>query len=179
MHLNLSLPTRAQVADRLAYDLEAGVFTWLACSDCLPQWNTRFAGQRTGSVDSVTGYVRIRLNNRLYYAHRLAWLLVYGEWPSVHIDHRNGIRTDNRIVNLRLATRAENAQNLGLRRDNACGMTGVWRDRRTGRWHAELRVRGKRHRRGGFSTPHEARAVYLALKKEAHTFQPVPREVCS
>lgn len=166
----------AHVAERLAYDAETGVFTWKPNESGSPQWNGRFAGKATGSVDSDTGYVRIRLGSKLYYAHRLAWLLTTGDWPAGQIDHRNGVRTDNRLANLREATRAENAQNVALRKDNRAGATGVYLCRRSGRWVAEICASGKRHRMGGFGTAEEARTAYLAAKAELHRFQPTPRD---
>jgi hypothetical protein len=59
-----------------------------------------------------SGYLRIRINGVSYKAHRIAWLHHYGEWPANTIDHINGNRADNRIVNLRDVPHAENQLNL-------------------------------------------------------------------
>ena len=68
------------------------------------------AGQVASSVNAL-GYGRVKINGKSVLAHRLAWALHYGEWPDGAIDHINGIKTDNRLCNLRLATRAQNQQN--------------------------------------------------------------------
>jgi hypothetical protein len=72
------------------------------------------------------GYVDICINRKLYLAHRLVWLYVYGNWPPHQIDHINRDRTNNRIHNLRLATPAQNAQNRTIAKNNKSGFTGVF-----------------------------------------------------
>ena len=103
------------------------------------------AGSKAGFID-VGGYHTIGINSRYYKAHRLAWLLYYGVWPSKCIDHINGIKTDNRICNLRLCERHQNSLNTGMFKNNSSGMKGVYyRSRRAGtkNWVASIQFRGK------------------------------------
>ena len=87
---------------------------------------TRLTGPKPGPCGSNDkGYLRIGFKGRLYRAHRLAWLLTYGEWPDHQIDHINGVKTDNRLLNLRQATLAQNLQNRGRHRNNKLGVKGV------------------------------------------------------
>jgi hypothetical protein len=119
------------------------------------------------------GYLSIGLKGRIYYAHRLAWLYVHGEWPVDFIDHINGIRSDNRILNLRECSAAQNSQNLA-KQYNKTRLTGVvpWKKR----FQAKICVDYKRINLGSFKTAEEAHAAYLAAKAKYHNFNPVPRE---
>jgi len=108
--------SRIELKDRLAYNPETGLFCWRIRQGG-PQKHGWFPGTPTG-----TGYLSIRLDNKNTKCHRIAWYLHYGHWPEKSIDHINGIKSDNRISNLRLATQSENmyfyhklknAKNLG------------------------------------------------------------------
>lgn len=154
----------------LAYDPDTGVFTRRVSS------GNQMRGNRAGTHDS-RGHIQIRVNGVLYGAHRLAWVYMTGAWPKEQIDHRNGVRDDNRWTNLRPATHLENVQNQVARRDNKTGYLGVHRIRKTGRYCAQITVAGEHHVLGvSFKTPQEAHAAYLAAKRDLHPFQPIPRD---
>ena len=131
-------------------------------------WRVRNAraGQRAGSI-LANGYRSVPIDGRRYYAHRLAWLIVTGEWPAADVDHRNGSRDDNRWLNLREATRAENHQNrIGHR------ATGTNWHIKSGRWRATICIGGKQRHLGLFDTQEDAAAAYREAKANLHTFQP-------
>src|SRR5258707_7365907 len=88
--------TLARVRELLAYDPEAGTFTWKVRLS-----KNTHVGDIAGCITSE-GYGIIRINERGYLAHRLAWLITTGKWPP-EIDHKNGIKNDNRWMNLREA----------------------------------------------------------------------------
>lgn len=104
------------------------------------------------------GYRTIAVDREVNLAHRLAWLLVYGEWPDGDLDHINGERDDNRIVNLRLATRAQNNMNARRPCSNTSGYKGASFCR--GKWDARIGIDGKDVYLGSFDTPEEAHAAY-------------------
>ena len=114
------------------------------------------------------GYLTIFCNGFRYAAHRLAWLYVHGEWPPAHIDHINGIRTDNRISNLRSVTASVNAQNM--RRAMKNSKTGVLGVTKCGnRFKAQLAIpRGSNKYLGLFKTIGEAQQAYLDAKRSTH-----------
>lgn len=138
-------------------------------------YNTSFvAGQRAGSIHNM-GYRRVCVDMKYYLEHRLIWLLVTGAFPTMQVDHRNGVRNDNRWENLREATPSENGQNRGLLANSTSGFTGVNRQEQSGKWRAQIYVAGRRKYLGVFATREEARDAYLDAKSKLHVFQPAPR----
>lgn len=135
----------------LKYNFETGVFIWVA--------KTNMGRDRTntvaGCISPRDGYARITIKRRSYLAHRLAWAVYYGEWPTEQIDHINRNRADNRIANLRLATQAQNTQNTPLYKNNKSGAKGVYRHA-WGKWEAYISVNRKRLYLGVYSTFDEA-----------------------
>lgn len=130
----------------------------------VPTKNTA-AGDIAGSRQSRS-YWHIGINNRLYMAHRLAWLYVTGAWPAANIDHINGNRSDNRFVNLRIATNIENARNSRMRVNNACGYKGVHYKKQLNKFVAQIRVGGRVLHLGVFKTAAEAHDAYCRAAKE-------------
>jgi len=154
--------TDQRLREVLAYDLTTGVFTWRRGIHQVK------AGQKAGAKN-FDGYLIITVNRRGYRAHRLAWLYVYGEWPRSELDHINGVRDDNRIANLREATRAENNRNRKKQRNGCCALKGIYLVK--GRFRAQIRVRGKTTHIGYYATEKEAHAAYkAAAEKEFGAF---------
>jgi len=115
------------------------------------------------------GYLVIRVDGGLCYAHRLAWMYVHGKWPEQLIDHINGIRTDNRIANLRDVADAENVQNTSRARPSSrTGLLGVWAYEGKEFFGASITVNGKRHTKYGFETAQAAHQWYLEQKRVLH-----------
>lgn len=169
MRTNRSIPV-PELRKLIDYDPGSGTFTWRTRK--LPKWDAKFAGKTAGSV-AATGYVTLRIMDRAYLAHRVAWAMVTGEWPgSLQIDHIDGDRSNNRIANLRLATNAENAQNTGARSRNTSGYLGVVWFKPKRKWKAEIRAGGRYRHLGYFDDPAEAHAAYVSAKRELHWFSP-------
>lgn len=141
----------------LMYNPDTGVFTYrVRRGACMP-------GSAAGKISSF-GYWRISVDRKLYQAHRLAWFYVTGEWPSGPLDHINLDKLDNRLSNLRIATPTENNANTRCR--NALGLKGVTLHG-CGKWQAAIKVDGKNHHLGLFSTPELAHAAYCGAAKVA------------
>ena len=123
-------------ADRLRaaldYDPDTGVFRWLP-RDPPPvaSWNSRYAGKVAGRLNAPKlgrpAYRKIRLHDREYKAHRLAWVYMTGRWPREDIDHVDGDPLNNRFGNLREASRGQNLRNARCHSDAAVGLKGVSR----------------------------------------------------
>lgn len=150
--------TQARLKQVLDYNAETGIFVW--------KINT--ARGRIGAhagVCSTTGYRYMSIDAQRYLAHRLAWFYVHGSWPEHQIDHVNGKRDDNRIVNLREATPFQQAQN-GSRPIGATGYRGV--RRKGNRYFAQIMARNRRIPLGYFDTAEEAHAAYVEAAKKYH-----------
>jgi len=107
-------------------------------------------GKRVGSLKN--GYIAIQVGARKQYAHRMVWLYVHGALPVDQIDHINGVRTDNRLVNLREATTTQNLFNSRMRKDNISGYRGVSWCSITNQWRAQITINKKMELLGYFPT---------------------------
>ena len=147
---------------KLNYDPSTGVFMWKA------PLNKALSHRPAGCLDSY-GYRRIKICRGLVKAHRLAWLMTYGDMPSgVEIDHINGLRDDNRIANLRLADRSINTQNVSIRNNSTSGLMGASYYKPTGKWKAQITANRKKMFLGYFDTALSAHEAYMQAKRTLH-----------
>jgi hypothetical protein len=144
--------TPAQLRKLLHYDKGTGQFYWKAI--------------RAGHVYKSTGYEAIRLNGKTYLSHRLAWLYTFGRWPKHEIDHVNRRPTDNRIRNLREATRSQNACNMSARVTSSTKIKGIFKNHK--RWSAVIWHLGKAHYLGTFDTKKQAGLAYNKASRKYH-----------
>lgn len=154
----------------LSYDSDTGIFRWKERPNTgriNRGWNKKHAGKQTGYVRR-NGYMIVRIGDHEFSAARVAWLLTYKEWPKGEVDHISGDKLDNRIINLRIATRSENATNKGPQANNSSGYKGVWKRKNLNRWVAEIQKNGKRTKLGSFGSPEEAYEVYKKAARELH-----------
>lgn len=145
-------PTIKEIEEQLSYNPETGVFTWIQTEQ------KRWIGKEAGSINSA-GYRQISLKNSVFYAHRLAFCYMTGNWPEKQIDHINGNRSDNRWSNLREVSHLVNSQNR-----KGKGVTLIKRG-----WKAQLTVNYQCKNLGCYATEEEAYAVYLEAKNKYHS----------
>lgn len=153
---------QARLKELLHYCPDTGVFTW----------RSRRRGVTVGSSAghlSRYGYLAVTLDHKRYLVHRLVWLYVYGAWPAECVDHINRVRTDNRLCNLRTATRAQNRQNLSLTSRNSSGFRGVSFDKKNNKWRASISVNGKAKNLGRFVVLSDAKVAYAKAAAVFHT----------
>lgn len=157
----------------LNYDPETGIFIWkirkirFGNEHADRIFNGHFGGNAAGSI-APEGYVVIGVQGKVYRAHRLAWLYMTGEWPDRDIDHINGDKSDNRIANLRSATKIENKRNRRRNTDNTSGCKGVSWHKRDQKWYARIMVDGKSKSLGYYKSLQSAHAAYCAASQKYH-----------
>lgn len=134
---------------RLHYDPETGIFTYRGGVFGKNQ------GQVAGTV-RPDGYVTIIVRRRPYAASRLAWFYVHGRWPQGDIDHKDRNPGNNRLSNLREATRTQNNFNTRVRADSRTGVKGVSLHRASGLYFASIKLNGRVHSLGYHRTIEDA-----------------------
>lgn len=154
--------TQERLKEILTYDPDTGIFTWKIS----PAASVKI-GATAGSLSSPR-YCQIRIEGYAYLAHRLVWLYIHGSFPPAQIDHINGIKKDNRLVNLRLATGRENQANIGITTRNSSGFKGVCWKKQAQKWYAYGSENGKPRHLGRFDTAEAASAAYEAFAKSRH-----------
>ena len=133
------------------------------------RWRNPVGHQTTGSVGTPDGkgYLQVHIRPRLYRVHRLIWLWKTGEWPAEQIDHKNGIRDDNRWCNLRLANQQQQNWNQKIYgRKNKTGIKGVfWHEECKG-YAAVIHAKGQKLWLGAYPTPELAAVAYRQAAKK-------------
>tara|TARA_R110000868_G_scaffold23771_1_gene95082 strand:+ start:155 stop:727 length:573 start_codon:yes stop_codon:yes gene_type:complete len=128
-------------------------------------WNTRWAGKVSGS-NTQAGYREVTILSNKYLIHRIVWLLHFGGTIPDTIDHINGVRDDNRLINLRLATDAEQKQNMALYSSSTSGEMGVNWYKSYEKWHARIKIKGKYKHLGYFLIKADAVNARKAAEKK-------------
>lgn len=156
--------TAQEVAKHVRYEPKTGRVVRLVGNSKCP------AGAEAGSADSRTGYRYLSVARRRVAVHRVAILLSTGRWPRGEVDHINGVKSDNRLQNLRDVDRRTNAQNLhGPQRNNrSSGLLGVTWNKRAGKWQAQIKVGDSLRYLGLFVDPNDGHQAYLQAKRESH-----------
>lgn len=151
--------TVERLRELFTYDPYTGDFTRRKVT------HNRFkVGEKAGFLNA-TGRWELGIDGKWYLAHRLAWLYVYGVWPSELIDHIDSNPLNNSISNLREATPAQNKANSRVSKNNVLGVKGVRLQIKgkngTPRYRARIRVNGKLIHLGYFDTSEKASQAYL------------------
>ena len=153
------LPPIEELREFLHYEPDTGLFRWK-----VDRRGTAKAGSVAGSLN-YTGYIFIRINGRSFCAHRLAWALYHNQDPgSMQIDHIDQNKSNNKIINLRLANHGPNNAYAGPQKNNKLGIKGVsyW----NGKFKAQIFKNQKKYHLGYYDTMEEASNVYWAAAEE-------------
>lgn len=175
------VPTPEQLRELLSYEAETGKLYWkerrqelFKDAPCNPRsalcrkWNDRYAGKEALANVGTPGYLRGAIFDTGVMAHRVIWAMVYGFWSEKQIDHINGVKTDNRIENLREASSSENKFNRGAQSNNTSGFKGVDWSKSNKKWRARIGVNRKVINLGAYATPELAYAAYCEAAKKYH-----------
>lgn len=143
-----------------SFDPETGSLKWKN-----PRSPRVKPGAEAGRIGDQ-GYVTVGICGRFYRGHRVGFAIHFGRWPNGMLDHINGVRSDNRISNLRECTNAQNLRNAKRSSANTSGVKGVYFDKASMKWRALIRVDGKKVYLGYFATKEEAGCAYRKAATE-------------
>lgn len=160
--------------EALKYNPEDGKFIWRerpihhfsndnrwSAAESQARWNKMYSWRPALTQKNCkSGYMTGVVASEGVLAHRIAWAIVMGRHPKDTIDHKNGIRDDNRFINLREATRAEQARNTSSSRGSTSEYLGVSFRVDRGRWRANIRANGKQKHLGYFDNEIDAAKAY-------------------
>jgi hypothetical protein len=149
--------THAELLSLVRYEPETGHFASIA-----PRGGIR-TGKPLGNVDVTTGYRRLCIRRRRYFAHRLAFFYMTGRWPVFYIDHKNQFTDDNRWENLREATSSQNQAN---RRKPGSGLKGASWNRFRNKWKSSIKIKNRNHFLGHFLDEQSAHEAYVRAATE-------------
>ena len=126
-------------------------------------------GEKVGTLNK-SGYYIVTINYKRYRLHRLIWVYIHGGVPNtMDIDHVNGVGSDNRLENLRIATRSQNNSNIGRRKSATTSKyKGVCFDKSRNKWTAQMDNLGKHHNLGRFDNEEDAYSAYCEAAKKMH-----------
>lgn len=159
-----------ELKEILRYEPETGFLYWKIrkeTSHQIASFNKTKAGKRAGYLRKNRETIPFKHYGEIQ-SSRIAWALYHGEWSKKEIDHINGNSADNRIVNLREATRSQNAINRSKQSNNRSGYKGVWKRKNLNSWVAQICVNKKNIRIGSFDSPEKAYAAYVEAAKKYH-----------
>lgn len=147
--------TQSRLKELLDYDPETGVFVWRK------SLSIRAGIGKTAGAINKNGYLQIGIDKRHYYAHRLAYLWMNGEWPSDQVDHKNTNRADNSWENLRHASNFQNSCNCSNRRSyRKSKYKGLWFWKNRNKWQVKIKSGDIRKTIGYFRSEEEAARTY-------------------
>ena len=155
------LPPIEQLRKLLHYEPDTGLFRWKV---------NRRGTAKVGSVAGTSngqGYINVTINEKRFKAHRLAWALYYNQDPGgMQIDHIDKNKSNNKIINLRLASNRRNGANSGPRKNNKLGVKGIYY--KNDKFRAAIKKNGKNYHLGYYDTIEEASDVYWAAAQELY-----------
>jgi hypothetical protein len=173
--LDKAIPDAAVLRQLLRYEPETGKLFWLPrpremfkTKRAFSTWNAQNSGNEAFSRVAPMGYKMGAIFDKVQYAHRIIWVMHFGEVPKSHcLDHIDGDKLNNKISNMRLVTRQQNCFNSAAKKSGT-GKKGVCLCKRTMKWTARIQVSGVVKNLGRFDSVEEAGDAYLAAAQEYH-----------
>ena len=156
------LPSYEKVRELFDYDPRTGLLYWRKARSNIK------AGSVAGAKRGDEGYLQVSIDNKLYRVHLIIWVWMTGFEPTLMIDHENTIKSDNRWINLREATKSQNMANNGPLKNNRSGVKGVYWYAAYGKWVSQFVKDGKAYFVGYFDSLDKATAAHEKKYREVY-----------
>lgn len=157
-----SLPPLDKLQQLFIYEPDTGLLFWRV------QYTNRVRpGMRAGKRHPLSGYMNVTIDKKTYPVHRVGWALHYKMDPPLYIDHRDTQRANNRIANLRRATKAQNSGNSRRSQHNTTGFKGVHFTKARKLFVANIRIDDRLKFLGYYKTAEAAHAAYCKAGRAA------------
>lgn len=153
--------TIERIREMFDYDPSSGSLLWRKHSRRPDR-----IGKEAGASYGSSAHRRVTVDGKRYMKSWIVWAHYYGEFPSRTPDHEDNNSANDRIGNLRLATKAQNAMNSKIRSDSSTGLKGVSYIKRTGHFYASIYVSGRTINLGRYMSKLEAHAAYIAAAEK-------------
>ncbi len=161
--------TQERLKEVLSYDPVTGLFIWNHDRGGTAKHNS------VAGTSHTKGYIKIKIDGKLYFAHRLAFVYVTGEFPKEQVDHLNNIRHDNRWNNLRLVTQEENQHNRKKSKNNTTGIEGVYWEKARNKYKVQIYINNTCINIGRYDTLEAAKEARENAKRIYHPTSPEAR----
>jgi hypothetical protein len=165
-----TMPDQAYLREAFRYNRKTGQLTWrrrprehFKNTQAWNAWNTKYAGKSAGALWGDRW--SIRLDGVIYRRARIIWKLTFGTDP-IEVDHRDLNKSNDRLSNLREATRSQQQANTRRSRRNTSGVKGVSRNPDGTKWVSHIEVRGTVLCLGTFASRATAFAAYCEAAKK-------------
>ena len=145
----------SSLLDLFLYDADSGLLYW--------KKSMKLAGTKRKD-----GRMQVQVFGRVFLSHRIVWAIHHGSWPSFFVDHIDMDKMNNKISNLREATKEENSRNTKKKKTNTSGLKGVSFHRLSGKWRADINLGMKQVSLGLFCSKEDAYAAYCKASKDYH-----------
>lgn len=143
-------------------DFEAGVLFWKK------KISRRVVIGSPVGTKRPTGHLYVQIKGKVFAVHRIIWAMYHKKWPTEMIDHKNMNPLDNGINNLRLANKSQNGCNRSASRSSKTGVKGVFLNKKTGGYRAQIKANNKLHYLGNYKSIEDAENAYIAASKNFH-----------
>jgi len=152
--------TQDELKHKLHYNPDTGIFTWIN-----PIKKTNIG--KVAGCTMANGYSYIKINKKLYLSHRLAWIYINGE-VTKELDHINNNRSDNKISNLRIASKFQNQCNKKVNKNNIYGIKGITLHSKCNKFQARIGLNNKTIYVGLYDDFFEACCSIISVRNKLH-----------
>lgn len=168
-----TIPTPELLRKLLRYEHETGKLFWRERdadmfknnnANSTKSWNTMYGGKEAGTICGK-GYRSVAIFAKLYIGHRIAWAISTGAWPNDQIDHIDGNKLNNTLCNLRVVSSQINHLNARMNSRNTSGHAGVYLNKRSSMWCAQMKFKGRTYHLGSSKNINDVIALRQAEEK--------------